>query len=186
MGEWVSVAPALAHKKLPLCLKDEILEIASLCWKGGKLPAQVKSHAWTLFQRRLSARFCACPWCGKEKDKSVAGDVNFMHEAWSCPLFRSHWNNLRPAAKVPNLTSITEIALGADPQRPHKLVKKEHRIRALLLHAAMWAHRPQYEGTNTIDYKSTLSTFFVYWQKAKLLAEGEKAIKPKCKSVHAP
>jgi exonuclease III len=166
-AEWVRVAPALENPKRPLQLRDEVFELMEKGWKGKNLVPLVKSHQWTLWQRRLTACFVSCPWCGKEKNAEVLGEEKFMHEAWVCPSFRTHWNNLRPTARVPHVSSIAEIALGVDPQRPNKAIKKEHRLRALMLHAALWHHKPRKDTPNrTVDYKSTLTTYFYFWKRA--------------------
>ena len=166
-AEWVRTAPALEHTTRRQCLREEVFELTLKGFRGKHLAPLVKSHAWTLWQRRLTARFVECPWCGA-KQNNVSSEEKFMHEAWGCPIFRTHWNNLRPATRVPHISSIAEIALGVDPRRPNKPLKSEHRLRALILHTAMWYHRPKLieQQGRLLDYSQTLVSFYYMWKRA--------------------
>lgn len=163
--EWSKDAPNLTcGPERPHSLQEQVKAAALSMCRGKRNTPLTKTHMWLLWQRRLTPhRFEKCIWC-TQKRLNTSHD-HFLHEAWTCPVFRTHWNRLRQAARVPNFTSIAEFVLGFSSHKPpEKGVKKDQRRRAVILHAAMFKRGIKGWATNLEwsdkDYQDTLRVYF--------------------------
>jgi Reverse transcriptase (RNA-dependent DNA polymerase) len=145
-GEWVVECPKLAA--LSGRLTAETREITVKAFRGRK-HFYVKSHAWYLFQRRLTPPYWNCAWCGREgtRNKKYTSQEHYKHQAWECRTFQLHWARLRRKMKLPQIKSLPEIALGQSADG-RKLLKMPVRYRILALHTALWQERRNMDEHN--------------------------------------
>jgi Reverse transcriptase (RNA-dependent DNA polymerase) len=147
-GEWAEECPNLAS--LRGRLTGETREHTVKAFRGIK-HIFVKSHAWHLYQRRLTPPYWKCAWCGREGTKKgrYTSQEHYKHQAWECHIFKQHWTRLRHRLGLPNIASLAEIALGQSIDG-RKSWKMPIRYKVIALHAALWQERRKTEELNYV------------------------------------
>ena len=157
--EWSDEYPALAARSGRLL--QDVRKKALKALRGNK-PASVKSHAWHLYQARLTPPYWKCAWCGRPGKTpgrtansnsssfrnngrasavvSSAGRDPFKHQVWECGVFQTHWTRLRRKLGLPNVHSLAELCLGISSDGKRE-VSEKNRFRALTLHQGLWQER---------------------------------------------
>ena len=116
----------------------------------GRKSTNLKNHSWHLWQRRMGPCYFKCKWCNGKAPESH--EEFFLHQTWTCTIFRQHWNNLRKYIGLRQINSLPEIVFGHTSEASKKIHKKIY-IKALSLHAAMWQ-----QNTTHLDYRKVITT----------------------------
>lgn len=118
----------------------------------GRLPDQLKTHAWLLWQRRMQTSYFPCPFC-QRPPLPLATDnrstQNFSHVAWNCPAFRRMWMHSTRSLSLPTFQTLAPIVLGQLPRGGN--IDVTTRRDALLLHAAIFQCRWSIQAASPVD-----------------------------------
>jgi len=152
--EWATSLPFLRRPELETPRLDQRYIVQALTFCHGRYRPQLKSHAWLLYQGRLSHVTSNCGWCHCVLPKNSAD--RFLHESWTCPTFSRHWHELSFPTHVRAFNNIYEIALGVSLQNGFVTkISKSDRLPAIALHTALWRHR----SPGHINYHIILKQF---------------------------
>lgn len=160
-SDWVAEFPALHVRqstppgRIDAGPKDPLAPI--LRFTHGQRYSHLTSHSWKLFHGRLDAPWRDCPWCGAKAATFPSRLARFIHVAWGCRGFQTHWGPLRTRAGLRQVHSITDIALGLSPDGNKRLPERA-RLHATALHAAIWYHF--YRGTRSATNYDTILAYY--------------------------